>query len=85
MVLPIGVNPGEFIPHKQKTDKNCIRLLSVARLVEKKGLYYSISAFHQLVELHPNTFYHIVGDGELMKPLKELVTFLGLEEKVIFY
>lgn len=85
VVLPIGVNPGEFIPHKQKTDKNCIRLLSVARLVEKKGLYYSISAFHQLVELHPNTFYDIVGDGELMKPLMELVTFLGLEEKVFFH
>lgn len=36
VVLPIGVNPGEFIPYKQKTDKNCIRLLRVARLVEKK-------------------------------------------------
>lgn len=85
VVLPIGINAGEFIPNNRKTDNGCIQLLSVARLVEKKGLYYSISAFNQLAEQYPNIQYDIVGEGELMLPLKELVAFLGLEERVFFH
>ncbi|WP_373497626.1 glycosyltransferase [Aquiflexum sp.] len=84
-VLPIVVNTDEFILSSRKTDSDCIRLLSVARLVEKKGLYYSISAFHLLVEQYPNIHYDIVGDGELMEPLKEQVALLVLEERVIFH
>ncbi|WP_209332801.1 glycosyltransferase [Lunatimonas salinarum] len=57
----------------------------MARLVEKKGLYYAISAFHLLMELYPNIRYDIVGEGELMVPLKELVADLGLKDRVIFH
>jgi colanic acid/amylovoran biosynthesis glycosyltransferase len=84
-VLPIGINIDEFKPNTKREENRDIRLLSVARLVEKKGLYFAISAFHLLAELYPNILYDIVGEGELMVPLKELVASLGIEERVIFH
>jgi colanic acid/amylovoran biosynthesis glycosyltransferase len=85
VVLPLGINIDEFKPNTKREENHDIRLLSVARLVEKKGLYYAISAFHLLTDLYPNMLYDIVGEGELMVPLKELVASLGIEERVIFH
>ncbi|MCC5935944.1 MAG: glycosyltransferase [Lunatimonas sp.] len=85
VVLPLGINTEEYTPSGRKVGIQHIRLLSVARLVEKKGLYYAISAFHLLMELYPNIRYDIVGEGELMVPLKELVADLELRDRVIFH
>ncbi|MCS3626924.1 colanic acid/amylovoran biosynthesis glycosyltransferase [Salinibacter ruber] len=70
-----------------------IRLLSVARLTEKKGIEYGIRALAQIIgdpltgsggDLDVNVEYTIVGDGELRAQLEQLVTELNLESNVHF-
>ena len=61
-----------------------IKLVSAGRIVEKKGLIYSILAFERLLKKYPNLRYTIIGDGELKDTLKYVVTMLGLRNKIKF-
>jgi colanic acid/amylovoran biosynthesis glycosyltransferase len=59
-----------------------VRLMTTARLVEKKGLEYSIRAFALAAGGHPGLRYRIVGDGPLRGRLQQLIDELGLAERV---
>lgn len=67
------------IEHAQK-----IRLVSVARLVEKKGIEYGIKAIAKLKQSDRLVEYSIVGDGPLRAELESLVESLGLAANVHF-
>ncbi len=56
-----------------------IRIVSVCRLVEKKGLEYSIRAVAKLLKKYPNIEYQIVGFGPLMSELVCLIKKLGVQ------
>lgn len=58
------------------------RLLTVARLVEKKGYEYGLRAVAGLVDEFPDLEYHIVGKGPLEQELRELIDDLSLDEHV---
>jgi colanic acid/amylovoran biosynthesis glycosyltransferase len=55
-----------------------IRLLSVGRLVEKKGFAYGLRAVSALLPEFPRLRYDIVGDGPLRGDLGRSITELGL-------
>lgn len=55
-----------------------VRILTVGRLVEKKGIEYAIRAVAQ-VQPRGNLEYHIIGDGPLRPSLKGLIHNLGAE------
>lgn len=78
----MGIDPRSFtyIPRRLNGE---IRLLTVSRLVEKKGVEYGLQAFAELVRRRPdlNVHYDIVGDGPLCADLQEQVRQLGLEGK----
>ncbi|MEO7386034.1 MAG: glycosyltransferase [Gammaproteobacteria bacterium] len=60
-----------------------IRLLSVARLVEKKGLPYAIRAIALLPpDLRQRIDYAIAGDGPLLNDLQQLIAAEGLAGQV---
>jgi colanic acid/amylovoran biosynthesis glycosyltransferase len=59
-----------------------VRLLSVARLTEKKGLEYAIRAVARLVREDPRFRYEIVGSGPLEDELGRLIDDLGVSEHV---
>jgi len=59
-------------------------LVSIGRLVEKKGLRYAIEAFAQLLPDHPDLHYRVVGGGPLEEELRELATSLHVEDRVVF-
>lgn len=70
--------------------KTSLRLISVSRLTEKKGLEFSIKAVAKLKNRYPNLKYIIVGDADYHNPgykeyLKQLVIDLDLEKTVFFY
>lgn len=82
--LPVGVDL-DFFSKEQRNqiNKNIdISILSVARLVEYKGLEYSIKAVSEIVKKHPKKIikYYIVGDGKEKNTLQELINKLGLNE-----
>jgi colanic acid/amylovoran biosynthesis glycosyltransferase len=57
-----------------------IRMLTVARLVEKKGLQYAIRAVAQLKD--QNIEYFIIGDGPLRDECTGLIKQLGAERTI---
>lgn len=50
-----------------------IRLVSVARLVEKKGIECAIRAVMRLGRSYPGVRYDIIGDGPLLESLQQLM------------
>jgi colanic acid/amylovoran biosynthesis glycosyltransferase len=63
-----------------------LRILSVCRLVEKKGMEFSLLALAELRRRCPelNWSYEIVGEGPLRHSLESLSRSLGLHESVVF-
>jgi len=60
-------------------------LLTVARLVKRKGHDYVIKALKQAIETIPNLVYLVVGKGVEESNLKDLVAGEGLIDKVLFF
>ena len=83
---PVGIEIDKF-PFKWK-GKNKISspivVLTVARLVEVKGLTYGIAAIKEILKKNPDLHlkYYIVGEGILEESLKKLVKKLKLEDVV---
>lgn len=65
IIHKLGINPDRFALKKRRPE-GIIRLLSIARLVEKKGIFYAIKAFKKIKKTHKGLplEYIIVGDGE---------------------
>jgi colanic acid/amylovoran biosynthesis glycosyltransferase len=59
-----------------------IRLLTVARLTEKKGLEYAIRAVARIKKQSPALEYRILGEGPLRGQLERLVRQLGMEKHI---
>jgi colanic acid/amylovoran biosynthesis glycosyltransferase len=61
-----------------------IRILTVGRLVEKKGIRYALEAVALLLRRHPEwkLCYDIIGEGPQCAEIKETVTALGLQKQV---
>ena len=84
-VLPLGVDISQF-PFKERTadPTGLVKILTVARLVPKKGLQYSIRAFHQVCQANPsaNIIYKIAGEGEKRPELEALIEELGMGDRI---
>ena len=61
-----------------------IRLLTVARLVEKKGIDVALRALASVRDEFPNLRYDVIGDGPLRGELEALAASLGIAERVRF-
>ena len=59
-----------------------IQLITVARLVEKKGIEFGLRAVARLIHEYPNLKYTIVGDGPERDTLTSLVLELGIGNHV---
>jgi len=71
----------DFLERRVDPD-GAVRLITVARLLEKKGLKYSIKAVGNLVRKFPKLQYTIVGDGDLRPDLLLLIERLKLQSNV---
>lgn len=84
--IPVGVDLDKFSFKELPTILPPIPVvLTVARLVEVKGLEYSIAAFAKVLKFYPNAIYWVVGDGPLLGMLKELVGRLDISQNVVFW
>ncbi len=85
----MGINCDKFVPPIAKKNGSQeilseILIVSVARLVEKKGLTYGIEAVGQLIKKIPQLKlkYYIIGDGVLKPQLESQIQQLNLENTV---
>jgi colanic acid/amylovoran biosynthesis glycosyltransferase len=58
------------------------KIVTVARLVEKKGLEYGIQAVAKILERRRNVEYHIAGEGPLRDRLQSLVQRLNAGDHI---
>ncbi|MCG5056862.1 MAG: glycosyltransferase [Limnoraphis sp. WC205] len=81
--LPMGLNLSLYQFKARYLQVNePVKIITVARLVEKKGIEYSIRAVAQVLKEYPNLIYRIVGDGGLRESLEQLIRELNVSENV---
>jgi colanic acid/amylovoran biosynthesis glycosyltransferase len=83
----MGVDLGDY-PFRARSLRagEPLELVSVGRLVEKKGFGVAIEALSRIRTSLPRPFvYHVIGDGPLRPELEELVRRLELERAVVFH
>lgn len=78
-----GIDCSRFIfkPRYLNSD-GTVQITTIGRLVEKKGIEYSIRAVAKLIKVSPNIEYKIIGDGELREKLQQLIQELDVSHKV---
>lgn len=82
IVHPTGIDCEKFqTSGAQPGPDDKIRLISIARLVEKKGLEYSIQAAVSLSRKY-NLEYQIAGDGPLRAKLQQMISDLNAGETI---
>lgn len=85
-VVRVGIDcrAHEFRARRYATGRP-LRILTVARLVEKKGHEVALRALASARAALPELRYDVVGDGPLAGSLADLVRRLGLEDVVRFH
>jgi colanic acid/amylovoran biosynthesis glycosyltransferase len=82
-LLPVGLRMEEY-PLADPAARDPLAILSVGRLVEKKGHRYAIEAFAAVKRRFPGATYRIVGDGPLRGALEDQARELGVADSVLF-
>ena len=87
-IIPMGVDTSRFNPNKASDLRNSFSaeylVLSVGRLVDKKGIKYLIMAMENVVKEFPSAKLIIGGSGPEREKLEQLSEGLNLQENVIF-
>ncbi|HEX5436699.1 MAG TPA: glycosyltransferase [Gemmatimonadaceae bacterium] len=86
-VLHYGVplDDGAAALRRAEHSNGAVRLLTVARLVEKKGVEYAIRAVARVARTAPALRYDIIGEGPLRGELEALARALGVGDRVVFH
>ncbi|MET0342788.1 MAG: glycosyltransferase [Polyangiales bacterium] len=81
-VHPLGIDPRRFAftPPTPPQGGAPVRIITVCRLVEKKGLEYALRALVEVARRGHAFEYHVVGSGPLREPLEALARELGLSQ-----
>lgn len=83
IVHRMGIDCNKFVFTLGETSINHqVKIVSIARFVEKKGIEYGIHAVAKLLRNKSNVTYTIVGDGPLREDLENLINELDLAEHV---
>lgn len=85
VVNHMGIDTQQFQTLPQEKPNKTIKILTIARLTEKKGHRYALEAIKTVLNQVPNLEYHIAGDGPLLDDIKARVSGLGIEEHVTFH
>lgn len=80
--LPINLDLFRYQPLDAGRGGQPLRLLSVGRLVEKKGLEVGVEAVASLVRQGIDVRYRIVGEGVERSRLEALIRDIGVEDRV---
>ncbi len=83
IVHRMGIDTGRFTftPRKRR-EGGRINILTVGRLVEKKGIKYGICAVARIIEHCPGVEYTIIGDGPLKGDIQKLIAALHVDDNI---
>jgi colanic acid/amylovoran biosynthesis glycosyltransferase len=84
--LPVGVRVEDFAFQERKLQPGePVRVLTIARFVEKKGLEYSLRAVAEVQKRRGGIKYDIIGDGPLLGQVQKWIAELQLEKIVTLH
>jgi colanic acid/amylovoran biosynthesis glycosyltransferase len=79
----MGIDTSRFpFSPRQLRDGDQVQLLTVGRLVEKKGIEYGIRAVAKVLQQYPQIEYKIAGDGPLKSDISRMINDLNLTDSV---
>lgn len=78
-VVPATSRLEKFNPTEVSNPK---RILTVARMVEKKGYSYALEAVKNIQKQYQDIEYHIIGHGELEQQIRSQIEELDLSDNV---
>jgi glycosyltransferase involved in cell wall biosynthesis len=81
-VIPNGIDTEQFSPPERRSSRSSIRLITVARLLERKGIQTILEACAKPTQLP--VMLQIVGTGPYEAELRAMVDWLGLGDRVEF-
>lgn len=81
--LPVPVETIRFAPRTRASNES-LRLVQIARMVEKKGIDHSLRAIAAVRQMGVDARLDLIGDGPLDQALRALAAELGLGEAVRF-
>lgn len=91
VLIKPGTDPAKFYPSLPDTDflkrynlENKRIILSVGRIIERKGMDTTIRALKDVLKVFPNVVYLIVGSGPYKHRLEELACESGVADAVRF-
>jgi rhamnosyl/mannosyltransferase len=83
-VVPLGLDPENLVGTGQEIERSRsthLRVLAIGRLTYYKGFEYLIRAIAGVEDVG----LHLVGTGELDRPLRKLVSELRVDDRVTFH
>ncbi len=83
-IIPPGTDPAQFFPANVPNPQKTANLLTLGRLVPRKGIDTVLQALPSLLRPFPHIRYQIGGDGPDRVRLEQLVATLKLEKVVSF-
>lgn len=83
MVHYSGIDCSKFeYVERRRLPGEPLKVLTIARLVEKKGVAFAIEAVSGLLSKGEKIEYTVVGDGMLGEKLQQLISTMGVEQQV---
>jgi glycosyltransferase involved in cell wall biosynthesis len=70
--------------HNVKTSFSKKQFIGIGRFTDKKAPYYTIMAFKNVLEKHPDAKLFLAGKGALLNTCQNLVKTFGIENNVTF-
>ncbi|HHT0496714.1 TPA: glycosyltransferase [Raoultella planticola] len=81
-VIRMGIKIEDFTFLERNFSESQLKIVSVCRLIEKKGISYAINACRQLKDAGINFCYKIVGYGDLIDELQSEINKYELDDVV---
>jgi phosphatidylinositol alpha-1,6-mannosyltransferase len=85
MLIPNGVDLAEFRKAFVASERDSLRLLCVARLIERKGQHHLLEAVKLLEDRGVDVTLDLIGTGDALHAYKEQVQQLGIASRVRFH
>lgn len=83
-IIPNGVDLGAFRPGAGIPDDGPLKVICVARLIERKGQHHLIRAINALVAQGIDITLDLIGTGDALSQYQALAEELGIAERVNF-
>ena len=79
----MGIDPNRYTYVQSRIgQRDKIRVLSIGRFVEKKGIRYGVEAVGRIIRKHPEIEYWIAGDGELRGEVESVIDQMNLRQNI---